>query len=896
MSFSLRSKILIGAFSLACFTNINLFPSIMVISSSGDDSLGTLSYAIQQINSGSSTNPIEIVGSIIPTLTTDPFTTIATTMTIQSSDPGYGRSIDGNNLSFDTGTSCGINITSGEVIFTEDITLRDTFINITGGSVALAGPIVNQSFTIPPNPTTPNIFVKDAILTLSGDNSSNAQVIELNESSVVSILGSISEDSAFNIDTYPRQGTINIGLDLTLTQTQLIYGPVTINTEAGYTFTMNTLEPGGTYPPTPTPILTLGGSGTTVIPMILIGNDLVIDGPLGGTSGLNIEGVSSDPVTLTLTGVNTYLGNTTVTPSYNGPGVTLKISSDASIGVNSSNSDTVTINDSCYLENYGQIYAGYVHNYGTATLNSSSNVTVQFKYKNYGATYGCGYITGDFKNESGGIYTGCSVSNLTITGNADFAANSLLSHFLDPTGVAALVVEGDLTLEPGSTLQFRPEAGCYRNGQEMEFITTGGTLSGTFSTIDMGTVLLQPNIQYSSNGATLTIQRTSLPTLAVGENAKTVARVVDHLIEKKLNAGDASFCESLILLSQSAISDILDEMQPSLFKGMTLTQENNAVKVQDTLGYRMQVELDSMHCCPIRVNKDSTKPSTCEREKRPFQVWATGMGDALNQNSTNYAGSPQIGYHENTAGVVLGADYRFADCLYAGLLGAYTDSDIKWYKGRGKGDIQSAYTGLYFSALGKMFYGNVSVIGAWSHYDAHRNINLPLNAAKAKNKHGGAQLLSHADTGINFGWKGFTIRPFDSFDYISQTENSYTEKGADILNLSVKKSNAILLRNELGLNFAHCLCVKGIKFMISPKISWVREVRIKGADSTVEFTDTDTSFTVTGFFPNRSLVSPGVSLTATSLRERLTLELYYNGEFNGNYSDHSYGGQIRVGF
>lgn len=28
----------------------------------------------------------------------------------------------------------------------------------------------------------------------------------------------------------------------------------------------------------------------------------------------------------------------------------------------------------------------------------------------------------------------------------------------------------------------------------------------------------------------------------------------------------------------------------------------------------------------------------------------------------------------------------------------------------------------------------------------------------------------------------------------------------------------------------------------------------------------------------------------------VTVGLYYNGEFQGNYSDHSYGGQIRVGF
>ncbi len=42
--------------------------------------------------------------------------------------------------------------------------------------------------------------------------------------------------------------------------------------------------------------------------------------------------------------------------------------------------------------------------------------------------------------------------------------------------------------------------------------------------------------------------------------------------------------------------------------------------------------------------------------------------------------------------------------------------------------------------------------------------------------------------------------------------------------------------------------------------------------------------------------TPGVSITGNMLNDLLTLTLYYNGEFKGNYSDHSYGGEIRFGF
>jgi uncharacterized protein with beta-barrel porin domain len=157
-------------------------------------------------------------------------------------------------------------------------------------------------------------------------------------------------------------------------------------------------------------------------------------------------------------------------------------------------------------------------------------------------------------------------------------------------------------------------------------------------------------------------------------------------------------------------------------------------------------------------------------------------------------------------------------------------------------------------------------------------------------------LLSHVDTGINLGWGGFTIRPFDSFDYITQTENGFTETGAGVYNLRVKKSNAILLRNELGVQLASCFCFGFSKWTISPKISWVREVRVKGGGYTSSFAGTNLDFSSTGYFPNRSLISPGVLVTGSVWQDLLTFSLYYNGEFGEKYNDHNYGGQIRFGF
>jgi uncharacterized protein with beta-barrel porin domain len=238
----------------------------------------------------------------------------------------------------------------------------------------------------------------------------------------------------------------------------------------------------------------------------------------------------------------------------------------------------------------------------------------------------------------------------------------------------------------------------------------------------------------------------------------------------------------------------------------------------------------------------------------------------------------------------------FAEHFYAGALGAYTGSTTHFTEDAGKGTISTGYGGLYFSALGEMFYANASVIGGWSHYTGQRNILFPETSTTASSSYGGNQLLSHIDTGINMGWGGFTLRPFDAFDYIAQSSDGFTEHGAGTLDLQVQGSNAIMLRNELGLQFGGCFCKGGTRWTISPKISWVREVRIKGSHYTANFVDDDMSFTVTGYFPNRSLVSPGLLMSGMLWEDLLTIDLYYNGEFGEKFNDQNFGGQLRFAF
>lgn len=298
-----------------------------------------------------------------------------------------------------------------------------------------------------------------------------------------------------------------------------------------------------------------------------------------------------------------------------------------------------------------------------------------------------------------------------------------------------------------------------------------------------------------------------------------------------------------------------------------------------------------------RSEKRQEVVKTCEPKQKLVNIWVDGFGDILSQKNTHFASSPQVGYRSKGAGAVGGVDFNFAKYLYVGALGAYTHSNLDWKEHKGNGDVDSGYAGLYASAIGRIFYGNAAVIRSWNRYKAHREIVYPGMNRIARNEHGGNQVLSHLDTGFNFGaGKGFVIRPFDAFDYITQQEDSFKEHGAGALDLSVLGKTLRMIRNELGFNFAKCFCFDTIQFTLDAKLSWVREVRLKGAAATSQFVGTGVHFTTTGYYPDRSLFSPGLSLTYVALKDRsdLTASLYYNGEFGSGYSDQSLG--LQVGF
>lgn len=505
---------------------------------------------------------------------------------------------------------------------------------------------------------------------------------------------------------------------------------------------------------------------------------------------------------------------------------------------------------------------------------------------------GTGTITGSLSID-GTLSPGNSIGTIHA-GDTVFNPGSIYSLEINDAGQSDLLdVTGTVVID-GATLSIL-QGSTYASGTSYTIMNATGGITGEFSTIINPFSNADLTLTNSGNSLFLLLQlKANFGLLGFTGNPQAVGEAIDVVA---LSGSEvlSSVVDSLLPLTPEETNSALNQMHPALFKGLVISQENSAVKVKDAVGYRMENILDRQSCRSF-MKDENGKKEPCSKDRKAFHLWVDGFGDLMHQQSIDYAASYQFGYRSNTAGVAVGLDGNFAKYFYAGVLGAYTHSHTHWSNDQGKADTNTGYGGVYLSAIGKMFYVNTLVLGGWSHFHGNRNIVYSGVDESAKNSHGGAQLLSHLDTGINLGFHGFTIRPFDSFDYITQNEQGYTEKGADSYNLHVKGSNAILLRNELGLQFSGCFCVRSGSWTATPKISWVREVRKHGSHYVSEFVDTNQTFTVTGYFPDRSLVSPGVNVSGLFWKDLLGVDLYYNGEFGKKYANNSFGGEIKFSF
>ena len=174
--------------------------------------------------------------------------------------------------------------------------------------------------------------------------------------------------------------------------------------------------------------------------------------------------------------------------------------------------------------------------------------------------------------------------------------------------------------------------------------------------------------------------------------------------------------------------------------------------------------------------------------------WVESFGSAATQNAVKY----DEGYQANSIGFIVGADQEISSSSLIGVSLSYARSDVKSTNDLQKNLITTHQINFYSSQnFGKFFLNNV-VGFAWNQFSSNRSI-LALNS-NATARYSGQTYAAKISSGFvkNFR-RGFSLTPELSLNFLRNNVGSYSENGADTLNLKVRAVTADFMEGQAGL-------------------------------------------------------------------------------------------------
>jgi fibronectin-binding autotransporter adhesin len=618
-------------------------------------------------------------------------------------------------------------------------------------------------------------------------------------------------------------------------------------------------------------------------------DNVIYSGVIQGTGGFTKAAAG----TLILLGPNTYSGLTTVT------GGTLVVDT-TSIPGNAVNNATLTFDqnfDATYgftitgtgnlikdgfgnLTTTGSITQNAVTLRGGAmTVDGPVTVTTTFTVDPGTTLFGTGPITGALIN-NGTVNPDDIFGTLNIVGS--YVQNGTLNIQLSPTQNDLLNITGapgTATLNPGSTLDVLIMPGSYPANATYTIVQTTGGVIGTFTNVVFSLPTFAGVVEYLPTGSPLdvVIVLTKTPFSqfsATCPNARAVATALDVIELDSPSSDMKMIIDTLRLLSASDLNTALNMMQPSIFKGLSLAQQENEIALQGTLSHHLS-DVINKHCCSNRVPRSNVWIDT-------YGGWARQEGDSC-----------QFAYHFNNYGAVAGWDVHPAAHYLLGAGLSYSHTDLKWSQKRGNGEIDSGHLLLYASWWWDHFYANLSGLGSYNAIHANRKVKFAADGfasidRKAKHANRGLEALGHIDLGVPLVATICSVTPYVGGDYIFLAEDGYSEHGAGGIDLKVKGKHLQMVRGEAGLEFARCIASEKTMWLPRVKIGWAGERRFEGKSLKSKFKETPVSpeFEVDGIYPrNRSMLAVGGSMTGFFCHEKISVQVDYDGEFGHHWQN-----------
>ena len=771
-----------------------------------------------------------------------------------------GGTINAPSIAFGNGTGT-INFNqSNAMAFSGNISGNGSVNKLGSGTTTLSG---NNTYTGGTNIQNGTLWTKNAHAFGTGNVLVNGGTL-LTTSSQESIMGNQTLSIGGNLDwTSGKIGFYNTGTSpLSGNLTIRVTGNFTAS-EGNKTFDFSGVEAlnSGNY----TLVSTVGlvnatdvnfvaahGQYTTLFGNFTITNNTVVYTVTGATSGgthIQNNGGPNTPVVanFNVTGATVTIGEDNIvnalTFSNSAP---LTIQSNGTLTVASgtlavqAGTSVVTGGGLNTLGNLDKTGAGELDLQSNTTVNGTANVVEGLLSVNgqltttggvvvtSGATLGgAGIIIGNVNLNNGILSPGNSPGTLTVVGNLVLtAADTTLIEIASPTSFDRIVVSGQATLA-GTLNAVAYGGGTITPGTRYEFLQAG-SIVGEYDT------LLAPEglrIRFLNSGTvgTLLFGPESFVPYAINQNQINVAKALDTFV--LATSGDAVIVgTALDSLTTSQFPAAFDQIMPGFYESLANIAIEQAFAQTQMLNQRISsVRLGAAGFQAIGgisqplVHDKNGKSAAEAKDASPivesatatnWNAWALGTG--MFSRSTDLGRLQN--YNNDAGGFLVGSDYRWSENFVTGLYGGY-DYSYAEYNGGGSTKGNSFSFGTYASYAKDGYYADAVIGGGYTGFQTQRSIAFGTIDRTASADPGSGQFTAGLNLGKDFEVGKFTLGPIVGAQYTYAGIGSFTESGAESLDLSLGQQNANSLRSTLGGRIAYT-------WNLNQKIALIPEVRM----------------------------------------------------------------------
>ncbi len=557
----------------------------------------------------------------------------------------------------------------------------------------------------------------------------------------------------------------------------------------------------------------------------------------------------------------------------------------------------------------GTLTLGGINTYtGTTTINAgalsvngsiTSNVTVNAG----GALQGTGNITGSV-TVAGNIAPGNSIGTLTITGPYVQTAGSTYTVEVNAAGQSdKIAVTGTATL--AGTLSVQAAVGKYQRLTNYTVLTATSTTGG-YSSVTSNMASLVPTVSIGGGTVTLTLLNTAavLPGSDTGSftgNQSAVAHVLNQTGTTTTSGDLNNVLNALFALSSAQVGPTMDVLGGQNYSGFSslamqgsqLFMDSFEIQAGGAGGSGGANLAGGSTYMALRTDSADSCDTACDVEPL-WGAWGGGVGAF----GTVAGDGNSHGLTYNLGGFIAGLDRKVVPDFRAGVAVGFNAATLYTQGMPGTGTSNTLQFALYGEYLAGPLY--LDTLAGYGHSDNRMNRpivipGLPFRMAQgyttANTFFGQFEAGYKVTVAPSFG--GF-VAPFARLQASTSTQMGFSETGADSLNLTIAQQTTQSLRTVLGAQLGASIDAPWReKLDLTLRLGWSHEYADLTRPVSAAFAGAPAlGFTTFGAAAPRDGVVLGFG-AKTAIAERTSLYFRYDGDLAGANTNHVLNAGVR---